>query len=89
MYPKWSVGQLESVSVPELIRTTELETALASTFDRLRHEPLQSWAGADTDPVRREIDEAVAEAYGISAGVLSDWRDRLAKEPTVANRSPL
>lgn len=90
MYPKWSVGQLESVSVPELIRTTEVESALASAFDRLRHEPLQSWAGADTDSVRREIDDTVAaEAYGISTSVFADWRERLAREPTVANRSPI
>ena len=89
MYPKWSVGQLKSVSMPELIRITEVESALASAFDRLRHEPLQSWAGADTDPVRREIDDAVAQAYGISAGVLADWRERLANEPTIANQSPL
>ena len=91
--PKWRsetrIDPLKLVSVPELIRTTEVESALASAFDRLRHEPLQSWAGADTDPVRREIDDAVAQAYGISAGVLADWRERLANEPTIANQSPL
>lgn len=89
MYPKWSVGQLESVRVPELIRTVEVESALASAFDRLRHERLRSWAGADTDSVRQEIDDAVAEAYGLSTSVFADWRGRLAREPTVANRSPI
>ena len=89
MYPNWSVGQLEAICVPELIRTTEVEFTLASAFDRLRHEPLQPWAGAEADPVRREIDDTVAEAYGLSTGVVADWRRRLAKEPTVANRSPI
>ena len=89
MYPKWSVGQLESVSVPELIRTTAVQSALASAFDRLRREPLRSWAYADTDSVRREIDDAIAEAYAIPRDVLADWRERLAKEPTIANRSPI
>ena len=89
MYPQWSVGQLESITVPELIRTTEVESTLASTFDRFRHETLQTLGGADTDPVRREIDDTVSEAYGISTGVFADWRRRLAREPTVANRSPI
>ena len=31
---------------------------------------LQPWAHANIDPVRGEIDEAVAEAYGISGTVL-------------------
>ena len=88
-YPKWSVVQLESVKVPESLRAAELESAMAGVFDRLGSEPMKSWAGAEADPVRREIDDAVAEAYRISAGVLADWRGRLAREPTVANRTPL
>ena len=89
MYPKWSVVQLESVKVPESLGTAEAESKFANVFDRLADEPLKPWAGADTDPIRCEIDDVVAETYGISAGVLADWRERLAREPTVANRSPL
>ena len=37
----------------------------------------------------RKIDQAVAEAYGLSGTVLTDWRERLAQEPTVAIRSPV
>ena len=66
-----------------------MSSDLADVYARFSREPLQPWAQADTDPVRREIDEAVAEAYGVSAADLADWRERLAKEPTVANRSPL
>ena len=89
MYPNWSIAQLGAVKVPESLRVPQVEAALVETYDRSCNARLQPWAQADTDPVRREIDEAVAEAYGISAGVLSDWRERLAKEPTVGNRSPL
>ena len=89
MYPKWSVVLLESVKVPESLRNPEVESVLVEIYDRRCHEPLQPWAHADADPVRREIDEAVAEACGISGTVLADWRERLAREPTVANRSPL
>ena len=90
MYLSWSVAQLGSVRVPESLNdATDAPGALVEVYNRLCRARLQSWAQADADPVRREIDEAVAETYGISAGVLADWRERLAKEPTVANRSPV
>ncbi len=90
MYLGWSVAQLGSVRVPASLNdATDTQGALVAIYDRLCRARLQRWAQADADPVRREIDETVAEAYGISAGVLADWRERLAKEPTVANQSPV
>ena len=90
MYPNWSIAQLGTIQVPESLGSApQVESALVAAYDHLKRTQLQPWAQADADPVRREIDEAVAEAYGISAGVLADWRERLAKEPTVANRSPV
>ena len=89
MYLSWSVAQLGSVRVPASLGDAAGQATLVAEYDRLCRHSLQPWMHADTDPVRQEIDEAVAEAYGISAGVLSDWRERLTKEPTVANRSPL
>ena len=90
MYLSWSVTQLGSVHVPALLNdATDAQGALVTTYDRLCNSRLQPLAQADIDPVRREIDEALAETYGISAGVLADWRERLAREPTVANRSLL
>lgn len=89
-YVHWSVAQLGSVRVPaSLGDAAEAREALVAAYDRVCRARLEPWAQADTDPVRREIDEAVAEVYGISAGVLADYRRRLAREPTVANRSPL
>ena len=89
MYARWSVAQLESVMVPVSLSTRKVESALVRVFDRFCDDPLLPWAQADTDPVRREIDDAVAEAYGISGTALADWRERLAREPTVANRSAI
>ena len=89
MYPNWSIAQLGTVKAPESLCTPEVSSGLADVYDRFSREPLQPWANADADPVRREIDDAVADVYGISAGVLADWRERLAKEPTVTNQSPL
>ena len=87
MYVRWSVAQLESVMVPVSLSTRKVESALVRVFDRFCNDPLLPWAQADTDPVRREIDDTVAEAYGISGTALAGWRERLAREPTVANRS--
>ena len=89
MYARWSVGQLASVRLPVSVRSGEVASALAGVFDRLSHEPLQPWAHADADSVRRRIDDAIAEPYGLSTSDLADWRGRLAREPTIANRSPL
>ena len=88
-YMNWSVAQLGSVRVPTSLGDAGEQATLVASYDRLCRERLQSWAHADTDSVRHEIDDGVAEAYGISAGVLADWRERLANEPTIANRSPL
>ena len=89
MYPNWSIAQLGTVQLPESLRAPQMESTLVTVYDRLNRKQLQPWARADADPVRREIDEAVAETYGFSATALADWRERLAREPAVANRSPL
>ena len=94
MYLSWSVAQLGSVRVPAEVVASLGDVAgaqaeLVAVYDRLRRERLQPWAHADADPVRREIDEAVAETHGFSATALADWRERLAREPTITNRSPL
>ena len=89
MYLSWSVAQLGSVQVPASLGDADGQAAAVTAYDRLCHPRLQPLAHADTDPVRREIDDVVAEAYGISSDVLADWRERLAKEPTVTNQSPI
>ena len=89
MYLSWSVAQLGPVRVPASLGDSEGQASLVADYDRLCRARLQPWSHADTDPVRREIDDAVAQAYGISPRVLADWRERMAKEPTIANRSPL
>ena len=88
MYVQWSVSQLGSVRVPTSLENAETQAALEAVYDRVCRDRLQPWAQADADPVRRKIDDAVAEAYGLSPNVLADWRRRIATEPTVANRSP-
>ena len=88
-YLNWSVAQLGSVRVPTSLDDAGEQATLVACYERLCCTRLQPWARADADPVRREIDEVVAEGYRISASVLADLRERLANEPTIANRSPL
>lgn len=93
MYLSWSVAQLGSVRVPASLGDSARQVTLVVEYERLCcrlcRERLQPWAQAETDPVRRKIDDDVAEVYGIAVRDLADWRERLANEPTVANRSPL
>ena len=89
MYLNWSVAQLGSVRVPASLGDGgKAKDALVAVYDRLCNARLEPWSRADTDPVRREIDDAASEAFGIPRALLADWRKRLAQEPTVSNRSP-
>ena len=89
MYLNWSVAQLGSVRVPASLGDGgKAQDALVAVYDRLCNARLEPWSRADTDPVRREIDDAASEAFGIPRALLADWRKRLAQEPTVSNRSP-
>ena len=40
---------------------------------------------AEECAVRQIIDEAAAQALGVDSQTLSDWRQRLAAEPTISN----
>ena len=88
-YPNWSVAQLGPVRVPASLGEKETQAIMVTAYDRLCRARLQPSSRADFAPVRREIDNSVADVYGVSAGVLADWRDRLEKEPTIAKRRPL
>jgi hypothetical protein len=88
-YPMWSVEHLASVQVPRSLDVDEVVARLVEVYDRVADARLQPWHRADTDPIRREIDESASLAYGISAATVADWRERLTKEPTVANQTAL
>ncbi|MFN3690983.1 MAG: hypothetical protein ACK4UU_08685, partial [Fimbriimonadales bacterium] len=56
--------------------------ALARAFDALSEQPLLPLSQMDADPVRAQIDAAVARALGL--GDLSALRKALAREPVIS-----
>ena len=88
-YPMWSVEHLASVQVPRSLDVDEVASRLVGVYDRVADTRLQPWCRADTDPIRRAIDESASQAYGISAASVADWRERLTDEPTMANQAAL
>jgi hypothetical protein len=58
--------------------------ALARAFERVANQPLLPLSQMDADPVRAQIDAAIASALGL--GGLSDLRAALCREPVVGLR---
>ena len=61
-------------------------TPLVRAFDDLCNAELQPWAQMDIDPVRHQIDDAVAEVLDLDPAEMADWRRRIVNEPTVSNK---
>jgi len=83
-YPNWSTAHWQQIRVPKPGNgATEM---LAAAWGELKDEDLQPLHSADTDPVRRAIDAAAAEACGIEETQMASWRRRLARVPIVSNK---
>jgi hypothetical protein len=59
-------------------------SALARAFERVANQPLSPLSQMDADPVRAQIDEAIADALGL--GDLAGLREALCREPVVGLR---
>ena len=83
-YPAFTLTTLRSILVPEMGERPR--DALATTFERLKDEPLARFSMMTEDPVRLAIDEAVTEALGLDPEWVAGIRRELAREPSVTNR---
>ena len=83
-YPNWSTNHWEKIRVPSTNEATV--RLLAETFDEVSRDELRELRFAASDEARHAIDAAAAEACGLSAGIIANWRERLSCEPTVTNR---
>ena len=82
-YPKWSVEHVTSLPCPKAAKPGCKE--LAKAWQQTCRTPLLPMRQAEECPVRRAIDEAAAIALGVDDETLTDWRRRLAAEPTITN----
>ena len=83
-YPKWSVRHIKSTLIPKL-DTTSID-CLVSVFDQVCHMEFCAMRDSAECNARRIIDDAVAEIAGLDKNKVTEWRRRLAKEPTISNK---
>ncbi len=82
-YADYSLDQLRSIPVPDPEKA-DLRP-LANAYRRLCERELEAWPRMATDPVRAELDDAVAHLLDLEPAKVADWRWRIAAEPTVSN----
>ena len=82
-YPTWQLAHLREVRIPK--PDSPAWESLRAAFDQVCDTELLPMRHADVCDARRVIDEAAAFALGIVPDSISDWRRRLAAEPTITN----
>ena len=83
-YPTWQVAHLREIRIPR--PDNPAWNALREAFDQVCDMELLPMRQAEECGVRRTIDEAAAQVLGVEPETLSDWRQRLAAEPTISNQ---
>ena len=84
-YPAWSMAHLREIRVPN--PDNPGWKALRDTFDKVCREELLPMKQGMEDPARAIIDAAAAKALGVEEAVVTDWKERLSREPTITNRT--
>ncbi len=85
-YPSFSLDTLRSLPIPDFAALDEEQRGfLASRFDWLQDQALQSFPQMHLDPVRQQIDDAVTQALGLDADWVASIRRELAREPSITD----
>ena len=83
-YASYSLDQLRSIPVPDP-KNVDLRP-LVDTFQELSDAEMLPWSKMDQCPVRAALDDAVARVVGLDSAEIEEWRERIAKEPTVSGQ---
>ena len=83
-YSDYSLDQLRSVPVPDPAKCDL--APLADAFRELGSTDLLPWPQMDQCATRAALDDAAADALGLDAAEIANWRQRIVAEPTVSNR---
>ena len=83
-YPTWSTEHWAAVMIPKHNAAT-IER-LAWIWESLKDEELQPMRFGATDEVRIAIDAAAAGAAGLDNALVTEWREKLAREPTITGQ---
>ena len=82
-YPTWQLAHLRGIRIPK--PDSPAWTSLRDAFDQVCDRELLPMRQAEECEARKTLDRAAAAALGVDAGILADWRRRLASEPTITN----
>ena len=80
-YPSFEPNQFKSFPVPDPAKADL--TLLVAAYKTLAKRELLPWPRMDECPVRAALDNVAADAVGLNRDEVSDWRRRLAQEPTI------
>ena len=80
-YSDFMPNKLKLLSAPDPARADL--APLNAAYKSLASQELLPWPRMDECPVRAALDEAAADAVGLDRDEVSDWRRRLAQEPTI------
>lgn len=80
-YSSFEPNKLKLLSAPDPAKADL--APLNAAYKSLAHQELLPWPRMDECPVRAALDEAAADAVGLDRDEVSDWRRRLAQEPTI------
>ena len=81
-YTRYSLGALRALLVPDP-RRTAIES-LTEAFGSCRSKGLLPWPQMHACPTRAMLDQAAAQVLHIDGRTIADWRERIAREPTVS-----
>ena len=86
-YPAFSLNTLRTLPAPDLSAlVTASRDLMSSWFDRLRDETLLPFPQMHEDPVRHQIDDAVAKALDLDPDWIDAVRRELAREPSITDQ---
>ncbi len=86
-YPQFSIDSLRSLAVPDFdVLGDDVRDHMASAFVGLKREALRPLLYLPDDPVRKQVDAAVAEALSLDTELVATIRRNLAEEPSITNR---
>ena len=82
-YPTYSSPQMRTLRLPD--PAADLSPLLAA-FEKVKLTPLKRLSECHTDPSRKILDHAAAKVIGIDPKITDQWRQWLAREPTITNQ---
>ena len=83
-YPRFALDSLRSLLIPNPNRVNI--TPLADAFTVTRAETLRPWPQMHDCPNRAILDQAAAQVLRVDGRTIADWRERIAREPTVSGK---